>query len=134
MQNKKLSAIAAAACDAVRQAGALAADAAYGAGMAAEKQVSALRRRMRAAAVERQIGGKLAEVGEMLYATHTGTPTDSDQLEEKLRENGIEDALIKAIDYCDNVVTVEDMDSDQTLEIHGDDVDYELDEGDRIYV
>ena len=56
------------------------------------------------------------------------------KLEEKLRENGIEDALIKAIDYCDNVVTVEDMDSDQTLEIHGDDVDYELDEGDRIYV
>lgn len=56
------------------------------------------------------------------------------KLEEKLQENGIEDALIKAIDYCDNVVTVEDMDSDQTLEIHGDDVDYELDEGDRIYV
>lgn len=56
------------------------------------------------------------------------------KLEEKLRENGIEDALIKAIDYCDNVVTIEDMDSDQTLEIHGDDVDYELDEGDRIYV
>lgn len=52
----------------------------------------------------------------------------------KLQENGIEDALIKAIDYCDNVVTVEDMDSDQTLEIHGDDVDYELEEGDRIYV
>lgn len=56
------------------------------------------------------------------------------KLEEKLRENGIEDALIKAIDYCDNVVTIEDMDSDQMLEIHGDDVDYELDEGDRIYV
>lgn len=56
------------------------------------------------------------------------------KLEEKLRENGIEDAIIKAIDYCDNVVTVEDMDSDKTVEIHGDDVDYELDEGDRIYV
>ena len=56
------------------------------------------------------------------------------QLEEKLRENGVEDAIIKAIDYCDNVVTVEDMDSDKTVEIHGDDVSYELDEGDRIYV
>lgn len=56
------------------------------------------------------------------------------RLEEKLRENGIEDALIEAIDYCDNVVSIKDMDSDKTLEVHGDDVDYELDEGDRIYV
>ena len=62
-----------------------------------------------------------------------GTITRS-KLEEKLRENGVEDAIIKAIDYCDNVVTVEDMDSDKTVEIHGDDVSYELDEGDRIYV
>ena len=42
--------------------------------------------------------------------------------------------MIKAIDYCENVVTIEDMDSDKTLEIHGDDVSYDLDEGDRIYV
>lgn len=62
-----------------------------------------------------------------------GTITRS-KLEEKLRENGIEDAMIKAIDYCENVVTIEDMDSDKTLEIHGDDVSYDLDEGDRIYV
>lgn len=62
-----------------------------------------------------------------------GTITRS-KLEEKLREKGIEDAMIKAIDYCDNVVTLEDMDSDKTVEIHGDDVSYELDEGDRIYV
>ena len=62
-----------------------------------------------------------------------GTVTRS-KLEEKLRENGIEDAMIKAIDYCENVVTIEDMDSDKTLEIHGDDVSYDLDEGDRIYV
>ncbi len=62
-----------------------------------------------------------------------GTITRS-KLEEKLRENGIEDAMIKAIDYCENVVTIEDMDSNKTLEIHGDDVSYDLDEGDRIYV
>ena len=73
MQNEKLSALAAAVYDAARQAGTLAADAAYGIGLAAEKQVSAVRRQMRAAAVERRIGGKLAEVG-------------SDRLEEKLRE------------------------------------------------
>lgn len=63
----------------------------------------------------------------------SGTITRS-KLKEKLRDNGIEDAMIKAIDYCDNVVTLEDMDSDKTLEIHGDDVDNELDEGYRIYV
>lgn len=62
-----------------------------------------------------------------------GTITRS-KLKDKLRENGIEDAMIKAVDYCDNVVKLEDMDSDKTLEIHGDDVDYDLDEGDRIYV
>ena len=62
-----------------------------------------------------------------------GTITRS-KLKDKLCENGVEDAIIKAIDYCDNVVTVEDMDSDKTIEIHGDDVSYELDEGDRIYV
>lgn len=67
----------------------------------------------------------------VVYVAGTITRT---KLEEKLRENGIEDAIIKAIDYCDNVVTVEDMDSDKTVEIHGDDVSYELDEGDRIYV
>lgn len=63
----------------------------------------------------------------------SGTITRA-KLEEKLRDNGIEDAIIKAIDYCDNVVTLEDMDSDKTLEVHGDDVAYDLDEGDRIYV
>ncbi len=62
-----------------------------------------------------------------------GTITRS-KLKDKLRENGVEDAIIKAIDYCDNVVTVENMDSDKTIEIHGDDVSYELDEGNRIYV
>ena len=63
----------------------------------------------------------------------SGTVTRA-KFEEKLRDHDIEDAIIKAIDYCDNVVTLEDMDSDKTLEIHGDDVDYDLDEGDRIYV
>lgn len=63
----------------------------------------------------------------------TGTITRS-KLKDKLRENGIEDALIEAIDYCDNVVSIKDMDSDKTLEVHGDDVDYELNKGDRIYV
>ena len=63
----------------------------------------------------------------------SGTITRS-KLKDKMRDNGIKDAMIEKIDYCENVVTLKDMDSDKTLEIHGDDVDYELDEGDRIYV
>lgn len=63
----------------------------------------------------------------------SGTITRS-KLKEKLRDNDIKDAMIEKIDNCENVVTLKDMDSDKTLEIHGDDVDYELDEGDRIYV
>lgn len=63
----------------------------------------------------------------------SGTITRS-KLKEKLRDNDIKDAMIEKIDNCENVVTLKDMDSDKTLEIHGDDMDYELDEGDRIYV
>lgn len=63
----------------------------------------------------------------------SGTITRS-KLKEKLRDNDIKDAMIEKIDNCENVVTLKDMDSDKTLEIHGDDVDYELYEGDRIYV
>lgn len=53
---------------------------------------------------------------------------------EKLRDNGIKNAMIEEINYCDNVVSIKDMDSDKTLEIHGDDVDYGLIEGHRIFV
>ena len=63
----------------------------------------------------------------------SGTITRS-KLKDKMRDNGIKDAMIEKIDNCENVVTLKDMDSDKTLEIHGDDVDYELDEGDQIYV
>ena len=38
------------------------------------------------ATVEGDINGKLMEVGEMVYATHTGTPTESEELLAKLRE------------------------------------------------
>ena len=38
----------------------------------------------RAASLEGQVEGTLAEVGELLYATHTGSPTDSEVLQAKL--------------------------------------------------
>lgn len=68
------------------QAGDLAADAVYGAGQLADDLLSSARLRVRAATVEGDINGKLMEVGEMVYATHTGTPTESEALLAKLQE------------------------------------------------
>ena len=52
----------------------------------AEKAVEAVRLRYQAARVEGEMDGKLMEAGEMVYATHTGNPTESGELLEKLRE------------------------------------------------
>ena len=40
--------------------------------------------RFHAATLEGRVEGALAEVGELLYATHTGSPTDSEVLQAKL--------------------------------------------------
>ena len=42
--------------------------------------------RYEAARVEGEMDEKLMEAGEMVYATHTGSPTESEELLEKLRE------------------------------------------------
>jgi hypothetical protein len=48
--------------------------------------VSAVRLRQRIAELEREEEARLAEAGRMVYATHTGTPTPTEALLEKLRE------------------------------------------------
>lgn len=53
-----------------------------GASTAAE----AVRLRYQAARVEGEMDEKLMEAGELVYATHTGNPTESERLLEKLRE------------------------------------------------
>ena len=68
------------------QAGDLAADAVYGAGQMADDLLSSAKLRIQAATVEGDINGKLVEIGEMVYATHTGTPTESEELLAKLQE------------------------------------------------
>lgn len=68
------------------QAGDLAADAVYGAGQLADDLLSSAKLRVKAATVEGDINGKLMEVGEMVYATHTGNPTESEALLAKLQE------------------------------------------------
>ena len=68
------------------QAGDLAADAVYGAGQMADDLLSSAKLRVRAATVEGNINAKLMAVGELVYATHTGNPTESEELVQKLRE------------------------------------------------
>lgn len=52
----------------------------------AEKIAEGVKLRYQAARVEGEMDGKLMEAGEMVYATHTGSPTESEELLEKLRE------------------------------------------------
>lgn len=55
------------------------------------------------------------------------------KLKKKLREKEISETIITEIDRCDNIVRLEDLDSDKKIEVRGDDVSYSLDEGDYIY-
>ena len=73
-----------------------AADAAYGVGLRTARAVECAKARMRLASLEKQAEELLTEVGEMMYDTHTGHPTDSDALLEKLREIDGVKAEIKA--------------------------------------
>lgn len=56
------------------------------------------------------------------------------RIREKMRDRGMEKALITEINNCTNTVKLEDLYSDKTLEIRGDDLDYELKEYDTIVV
>lgn len=51
-----------------------------------EKLAENVKLRCQAARVEGEMDGKMMEAGEMVYATHTGTPTESEELLAKLRE------------------------------------------------
>lgn len=63
-----------------------AADAAYGVGKKAGELLSVAKARVRLATLEGDVDGCLMELGEMLYATNTGDPTDSETLLAKLQE------------------------------------------------
>ena len=68
------------------QAGDVAADAAYGASKKAGELVSVAKLNIQIAELKHAVGAALREVGELLYATHTGNPTDSEILQAKLEE------------------------------------------------
>ena len=63
-----------------------AADVAYGAGTAARDLLSVGKLNARLAERKASVHTELRHVGEMIYATHTGSPTDSDILLAKLQE------------------------------------------------
>ncbi len=59
------------------------------------------------------------------------------KIREKALENGIKKLLVKKVDNCSNKVTLSEITNDGTtakeMEIHGDDIDDLIDEGDIIY-
>lgn len=69
-----------------RQAGDTAADAAYGVGKKTEELIYTARLRSRLAELEYEMDECLRDAGRMVYATHTGNPTESDVLVAKLQE------------------------------------------------
>jgi len=68
------------------QAGDVAADVAYGVGMKASELLSVAKMNIRIVSLKNDVNARFRELGELLYATHTGTPTESDVLLEKLQE------------------------------------------------
>ena len=68
------------------QVGGSAADAAYGVGKKAGELLSVAKLNIRLVDLRAEVNLHLREAGEMLYATHTGQPTDSETLLAKLQE------------------------------------------------
>ena len=68
------------------QMGDMASDAAYGVGKKAEELLSVAKMNIQIAELKAQVNTSLREVGEMIYGTHTGTPTESEVLLAKLQE------------------------------------------------
>lgn len=55
-------------------------------------------------------------------------------LQENLKGKNMSAVIVKKINRCTNQISLEDLNSDQTVEVHGDGVSYELYEGDVIYI
>lgn len=64
----------------------LARDAICTMGVGAKRLTDAAKRQLEIADLRAGVNVGLRELGELLYATHTGTPTDSELLLEKMRE------------------------------------------------
>ena len=58
----------------------------------------------------------------------------ANRIKETMRNNNLKSAMISKINQCDNIITIEDMDSDEKLDIVGDGISDDIDEYDIIYV
>ena len=84
--NEKLASLLEAVQRTAIQAGDVAADAAYSVGKAAGELLSVAKLNIRIMDRKAAVNAALKEVGEILYATHTGNPSDSEVLLAKLQE------------------------------------------------
>ena len=80
------------------QVGGSAADAAYGVGRRAGELLSVAKLNIRIMDLKGAVNTALREVGEMIYATHTGTLTESEVLLAKLQEIDALRAEIRALE------------------------------------
>jgi uncharacterized small protein (DUF1192 family) len=62
-----------------------ASDAMYGVGKKATQMLSVSKMNMRIMDLQTEVSAQLRSIGELVYATHTGEPTDSDVLLQKLQ-------------------------------------------------
>lgn len=83
------------------QAGNVASDAAYGVSKKANELLAVAKLNIKIMELKGNVKTQMQELGELLYATHTGNPTDSDVLLEKLQ--GI-DTLYAQIAECEEQI------------------------------
>ena len=86
MMNEKLASLLETVRRTAVQAGDTAADAVYSAGKVAGELLSVAKLNVRIMERKAAVNAALKEVGEILYATHTGNPSDSEILLAKLQE------------------------------------------------
>ena len=84
--NEKLQSLLFSIQESAEKFGDTAADAAYGVGKKAETLLSTAKLNIKIADLKSQINQQLKTVGEMIYGTHTGNPTESEILLNKLEE------------------------------------------------
>lgn len=70
-----------------------------------------------------------AVIGLVVYGVIT-----KQKIKEQLAQRGIRWALVNAIDTCDNIVSLTDLDSKRSIEIRGNGVSNEINENDIITV
>ena len=84
--NEKLQSLLLSIQESAEKFGDTAADAAYGVSKKAESLLSTAKLNIKIADLKGQISQQLKAVGEMIYGTHTGNPTESEVLLNKLEE------------------------------------------------